>query len=98
MAPVYDDALARRLNVGCGRNIRRGWINLDSAALPGVDIVCDLDQMRRAPIPLPDDSVAEFLLSHVIEHLRDPLALMQELWRRGRCTRACNRSATGCAR
>ena len=28
-----------RLNVGCGRNIREGWLNLDFAALPGVDIV-----------------------------------------------------------
>ena len=27
-----------RLNVGCGRNILPDWINLDSAALPGVDI------------------------------------------------------------
>ena len=27
------------------------------------------------------DSVDEFLLSHVIEHIRNPLPLMQELWR-----------------
>jgi SAM-dependent methyltransferase len=30
---------------------------------------------------LPDDSVREFLLSHVIEHIHDILPLMQELWR-----------------
>lgn len=70
-----------RLNVGCGRNIRDGWINLDAAALPGVDVVCDLDRIRDTPIPLADGSVSEFLLSHVIEHLRDPLGVMQDLWR-----------------
>lgn len=70
-----------RLNVGCGRNIRDGWVNLDSAALPGVDLVCDLDAARDKPIPLPDASVEHFLLSHVLEHIRDSLGLMQELWR-----------------
>ncbi len=69
------------LNVGCGRNIQDGWINLDSVALPGVDIVCNLDEVRRAPIDLQDGSVERFLLSHVIEHVRDNLGLMQELWR-----------------
>lgn len=70
-----------RLNVGCGRNIRDGWINLDAANLPGVDIVCDLENLREHPIDLPEGSVEYFLLSHVIEHIRDSLSLMQELWR-----------------
>ncbi len=70
-----------RLNVGCGRNIQEGWVNLDSAALPGVDIVCDLETLRETPIHLPDKTVDHFLLSHVIEHIRDSLGLMQELWR-----------------
>jgi SAM-dependent methyltransferase len=70
-----------RLNVGCGRNIQKGWVNLDSAALPGVDLVCDLEKLRANPIDLPDGSVDNFLLSHVIEHIRDSLGLMQELWR-----------------
>jgi SAM-dependent methyltransferase len=70
-----------RLNVGCGRNIQEGWINLDSAALPGVDILCDLEKVRENPISLPDNTVEQFLLSHVLEHVRDSLGLMQELWR-----------------
>lgn len=73
-----------RLNVGCGRNIKAGWINLDTRALPDVDIVCDLENLRHQPIDLPDDSVGQFLLSHVIEHVRDSLGLMQELWRLAR--------------
>lgn len=70
-----------RLNVGCGRNIMEGWVNLDSFALPGVDIVCDLEKLRVTPIDLPDETVDYFLLSHVIEHIQDSLGLMQELWR-----------------
>lgn len=70
-----------RLNVGCGRNILDGYLNLDAAALPGVDLVCDLEAVRSHPIALPDGCVHFFLLSHVIEHIRDSLGLMQELWR-----------------
>jgi len=74
-APPY------RLNVGCGRNVKEGWVNLDSAALPGVNIICDIDNLRETPIDLPDNTVKQFLLSHVIEHIKDSLGLMQELWR-----------------
>jgi len=77
-----------RLNIGCGRNIlpaAEGWLNLDCKALPGVDIVCDLngldslDQARR--IPLPDGTVDEIVASHVIEHIPNVLPMMQELYR-----------------
>ena len=70
-----------RLNVGCGRNIREGWLNLDFAALPGVDIVCDLEKVKQNPIALPDACVDYFHLSHVLEHIKNTLELMEELWR-----------------
>ncbi len=71
----------KRLNVGCGRNILDGWLNLDNADLPGIDIRFDLETCRNTPIPLPDNCIDELLLSHVIEHIHDSLALMQELYR-----------------
>lgn len=71
----------QKLNVGCGRNILAGWCNLDIAALPGVDVVADLERCRQEPLPFAEGSVKEFLLSHVIEHIRDPLGLMEDLYR-----------------
>jgi SAM-dependent methyltransferase len=76
-----NDETIRRLNVGCGRSILQGWINLDRQLLPGVDVVADLDDCSVTPLPMESDSVDEFLLSHVIEHIRNPLPLMQELHR-----------------
>lgn len=58
-----------------------GWINLDVVPLPGVDIVADLERCAETPIPLEDNSVDEFLLSHVLEHIHATLPLMQDLHR-----------------
>jgi len=58
-----------------------GWINLDSMPLPGIDVTADLERCADTPLPFENDSIDEFLLSHVIEHIRAPLPLMQELWR-----------------
>ena len=71
----------QRLHLGCGSDIRAGWINLDSCKLPGIDVIADLDDCRRTPLTFPADSIDEFLCSHVLEHLRDTLGLMQELHR-----------------
>lgn len=71
----------RRLHLGCGRSILPGWINLDSFALPGVDVVADLEQCAHKPLPFDDDSIDELMGRHVLEHVRDALPLMQELYR-----------------
>lgn len=70
-----------KLNAGCGRNVMPGWINLDSFALPGVDIIADLNACATTALPLADGSVSEFLLSHVLEHIPNVLPMMQELHR-----------------
>ena len=67
-----------KLNLGCGRLPIPGWVNLDSAALPGVDVVADLE---TGTLPFEDDSVAEIHASHVLEHIHNSLPLMQELHR-----------------
>lgn len=54
-----------RVNLGCGERLLPAWINLDSFAFPGVQVVWDL----RRGIPFPDGSCSALLLEHVIEHL-----------------------------
>lgn len=70
-----------RLNLGCGRNVLADWTNVDWMALPGVDVVADLNDCAATRLPFDNNSVEEFLLSHVIEHVPRALPLMQELHR-----------------
>lgn len=70
-----------KLHLGCGRTILDGWVNLDIARLDGVEVVADLDDCRNTPLPFADERFEEFLGSHLLEHIRDPLALMAELYR-----------------
>jgi SAM-dependent methyltransferase len=70
-----------KVNLGCGRRPMEGWVNVDSVPLPGVDLVVDLDDYPKVVLPWDDDSVDEFAMSHVLEHIWHPLPLMQELWR-----------------
>jgi SAM-dependent methyltransferase len=77
MLPSMVDG--RKLNVGCGTDIRPGWVNLDSSReIPGVDVVHDLDGL---PFPFPDGSFDYILAQDVLEHLADPVASLKELHR-----------------
>lgn len=79
MTPRHPDF--PRLHLGCGRTILQGWTNLDAIALPGVDVVANLDDCANTPLPFADNSFDEFAGSHVIEHIKHVLPLMQELHR-----------------
>lgn len=76
-SPASAGGPAQRLNVGCGADVRPGWINLDQFALPGVDVVHDLE---RLPLPFADNRFDEILCQDVLEHL-DYVPLLKELWR-----------------
>ena len=69
-----------KLNLGCGTDIQPGWCNVDRVRLPGVDIVADLNT-RDCLLEIPSDSVTEIYMSHILEHISNPLVLMEELWR-----------------
>lgn len=79
----------KRLNFGCGRGVKppdEGWVNLDLEPGEGIQLVCDLDTQV---IPVPDDYFDELYGWHVIEHLKNPLHAMQELWRVAKPGAAC---------
>ncbi len=69
-----------RLNIGCGPDLKSGYINLDGFDYPNLDVKHNLNQF---PYPFKDNTFEEILCSHVIEHL-DPqnhLQVFKELHR-----------------
>lgn len=53
------------INLGCGYRPLPGWVNLDSARGPAVDVVWDLGR----DLPFPPESCSAIFSEHVIEHL-----------------------------
>lgn len=68
----------KKLQLGAGTNIKDGFINLDYAALPGIDVVHDLNIM---PWPFNDNSFTYVLAEDVLEHLDKPIEAIQEMHR-----------------
>ncbi len=52
-----------RLNLGCGHIPKEDYLNVDSRALPNVDIVADISSLPFGP-----SEVNEIFSSHVLEH------------------------------
>ena len=55
----------KKLNLGSGKDIKKGWVNLDSANLPGVDVVHDIEKL---PLPFANEEFDEILCQDVLEH------------------------------
>lgn len=79
----YGQSLAERdadlngylkVDIGGGLFPRPGYLTVDKY---DADIICDLDE----GIPLPDNSVGVINASHVLEHLKDPIKSMSEIYR-----------------
>ncbi len=68
----------RKLNLGCGMDIRKGYVNLDKSRHKGVDVVHDLD---KYPWPFPSSYFDEVYGQDVIEHVNDLFSAMQEIRR-----------------
>ena len=66
------------IDVGCGKGKVPGAVGVDRLALPDVDVVHDL---ATFPYPFDSSSVDEIHMKHVLEHLTDVMATMEELWR-----------------
>lgn len=72
-----------KLNLGCGKDIKEGWVNIDREPKPEDVPVSDYmtyDISRPMPL-LETSSTTEMLLSHILEHIQNPLPMMEELHR-----------------
>ncbi len=54
----------RKVEIGCGKKRRPGYECCDVRNLPGVDHVCEADNL-----PFPDSSIEEIYSRHLVEHL-----------------------------
>jgi SAM-dependent methyltransferase len=68
----------RVLDVGCGLNKVPGAIGIDRNPRSRADLLCDLD---RPPFPFRDGSFDRIRAVHVIEHVTDVIATMEEFHR-----------------
>lgn len=71
----------KRLNVGCGSNPLEGFINLDGPWQPHADVHFNLEECGDKLLPFRDDVFDELMMIHTVEHIKNLLPLMQELWR-----------------
>lgn len=66
------------LNLGCGKDIRKDWVNLDLNNGEGVDIVHDLDIF---PYPFKDNIFTKINVEAIMEHLNNPKKFIDEIHR-----------------
>jgi len=68
----------KRIDFGCGNSKKEGYIGVDIIQLSGVDIVHNLDEF---PYPFANNEIDEIWMDQVLEHLKEPLKAVEELYR-----------------
>lgn len=65
------------LDIGCGERKVPGAIGVDRRVCKGVAVVCDIE----SGLPFRTDSADAVYLRHIIEHIRDLVGFMEDLYR-----------------
>lgn len=68
----------KKVNLGCGREIMEGFINVDVENYKGIDVIHDLNTY---PLPFENGEFDEIIAKNIIEHLDRPHQFVKELWR-----------------
>ena len=75
-----EKSILKEINLGAGKKVIQGFINVDIKPLEGIDVVWDLNNF---PYPFPDNYASYVLLDNTLEHLDDPIRVLKELYRIG---------------
>lgn len=68
----------KKLNLACGNTRIEGYAGIDYVKLPTVDYVMDLETF---PWDIESDSVEEIVCNHYVEHTKDLVSFMNEVYR-----------------
>ena len=72
----------RKLNVGCGKDIKSGWVNLDRHKENGADVIFDLnDIFKGKKMSFKDNTFDYVYCCDVLEDFVDPIPIIDELIR-----------------
>jgi len=72
----------KKLNVGCGLDIKKGWVNLDNHKTNGADTIFDLNKIYRGgKMPFKENTFDYVFVRAVIHTFIDPVPLLNELVR-----------------
>lgn len=82
MNETQNKNTVKKLNVGSGKDIKKGWHNLDMHNHEGVDKVFDLNEIFDGKkIPYPDNYFDYIYCCHVLEDFLEPVPVMDEFAR-----------------
>ena len=68
----------KKLNFGCGQNIKKSWFNVDITLFKGVDKTFDFNIF---PYPFRDNNFDEIYADNILEHLDNIPQVLKELHR-----------------
>ena len=67
-----------KINLGCGRDIKKGYLNVDIKKAKSVDGVVNLN---KVPYPFKEGQFREVYMRNILEHLDNPYGIMKEIHR-----------------
>jgi len=67
----------KKLNLGCGKDYKQGWINVDI-----IHVKKDINyNLNKIPYPFKNNEFEEILLKMILEHIDKPLKVLKEVIR-----------------
>lgn len=67
-----------KMNLGCGKDIRQNYLNIDFEKFVGVDRILNLNNL---PYPFKNNQFEEIIMQDILEHLDNPFEVMKEIYR-----------------